>query len=111
AHAVMLFNIILIPTLGFYKLNLKKNMISIVISIVGMFIVGCYCNLVFYVISPEGYAWNVNSMFILHSPFDGLPFLTYPIIAGICLVLYFVALLIAELIIYKKGERTFDKKA
>lgn len=109
AHAVMLFNIILLPTLGFFKLNLFKNVASILISILSMFVIGCYCNLVFRVVGSESYAFSVNSMFILHSPFDGVDFLTYPFIAGIAVVFYFIALFICELIFVKKGERSFDK--
>ncbi|MCQ2564247.1 MAG: hypothetical protein MJ152_00040 [Clostridia bacterium] len=109
AHAIMLFNVALLPTLGFFKLDLPRNMLNIAISIVMMFVVGLYCNLVFSVVGSEQMAYNVNSMFILHSPFEGAEFLTYPTIAGIAIVCYFLIFLLAEFIAYKPGNRWYNR--
>lgn len=105
AHGFMLMNIM---ALGFYKvpkIDLHVNFINIVISIVMMAIVGAYCNLLFYVISGSDAAYQVNSMFMIHSPFDGVPFLIYPVIAGFFIPLYFGIFQLLELIFHKKGER------
>jgi hypothetical protein len=48
-------------------------------------------------------------MFIIHSPFDGLDFLKYPIIAAVGLVLYFILFTVCELIRKEKGDRWFNK--
>ncbi|MCQ2556051.1 MAG: hypothetical protein MJ149_01835, partial [Clostridia bacterium] len=109
AHAIMLFNVVLLPTLGFFKLDLPRNMLNIAISIVMMFVVGLYCNLVFSVVGSEQMAYNVNSMFILHSPFEGAEFLTYPTIAGIAIVGYFLIFLIAEFVVYRRGNRWYNR--
>lgn len=109
AHGFMLLNIFALAFFGRIKIDLIKNMIHIVISIVMMFVVGLYCNIVVRVLSGADYAYQVNSMFILHSPFDGVKFLIYPFIAGIAIVAYFIIFNICELIAYKKGERWFNR--
>lgn len=105
AHGFMLFNIMIIPFFGRFKLNFISNIIHIAISILMMLIVGLYCNLIFWVLSGESTAQNVNSMFILHSPFDGAKFLTYPFIAGIALVGYFIILCVADIIAHRKDKK------
>ena len=74
-----------------------------------MYVIGVYCNLVFETLVSAKMAYNVNSMFILHSPFDGVEFLTYPIISVIAIVFYLVLFAILELFIYKKGERFYNR--
>ena len=54
-------------------------------------------------------AYNVNSMFLLHSPFEGLDFLVYPVISLIALFVYFGIFFVCELFAYKKGERFYDR--
>ena len=83
-----------------------KNML---LSVLGMYAIGLYCNLVFKVLVSEERAYDINSMFIIHSPFEGLDFLTYPTIAAIALLLYFMLFTVCDLIKHKKGERWFDK--
>jgi hypothetical protein len=74
-----------------------------------MYAIGLYCNLVFKVLVSSDMAYQVNSMFIIHSPFDGVDFFTYPTIAGLALMLYFITFTICEIVSHKKGERWFDK--
>ena len=88
AHATLLFNVLLLPFFGHIKIDVKRNIKSIAISIVGMAVVGVYCNLLFSALASPEVAYDVNSMFLLHSPFDGIPFLTYPVIALLALPLY-----------------------
>lgn len=88
AHGFMLFNVLLIPFMGRFKISFLRNIISIGIGIVAMFIIGCYCNIVFEALVDHDMANVVNSMFIMHSPFDGVNWLTYPVIAGVALVAY-----------------------
>ena len=109
AHATLLLNVLLLPLFGHIKINFNRCMRSMVISVLMMYAVGLYCNLVFKVIASPEMAYDVNSMFIIHSPFEGVSFLTYPVIACVALVLYFILFTVCELFIYEKGERWFNK--
>ena len=109
AHATLLFNVLLLPLFGLVKLDFARNMKNMIFSVIGMYIIGLYCNLIFEVLVSPEMAYEVNSMFIIHSPFPGLDFLKYPIIAVIALALYFILFTVCDLIKNKKGERWFDK--
>ena len=109
AHAFLLLNVLLLPVLGFIKIDLVKNMKHILLSIAMMFIIGCYCNIVFLILTTNEYAHHINSMFILHSPFDGIKFLTYPFIALVALVIYFIIFNICEIIKYEPKDRWYSK--
>lgn len=109
AHATLLFNVLLLAVFGRVRIDFFRNMKNMLLSVIGMYVIGLYCNLVFKVlVSPEK-AYDVNSMFIIHSPFEGLGFLTYPIIAAVALILYFILFTVCDLIKREKGERWFDK--
>ncbi len=109
AHATLLFNVLLLPLFGYIKTDVKRNIVSIVISILEMALVGGYCNLIFYALASKETAYEINSMFLIHSPFEGLGFLTYPVIALIAISMYFLLFLVCDLCAHKKGERFFDK--
>ena len=109
AHATLLFNLLLLPLFGRIKIDFWKNMKHMLLSVIGMYLIGLYCNLMFRVlVSPEK-AYDENSMFIIHSPFEGVGFLRYPVIAAIALVLYFILFTVLDCIKHKKGERWFDQ--
>ena len=109
AHATLLFNVLLLPLFGRIKFDFRQNMKNMLLSVIGMYLIGLYCNLIFKaLVSPEK-AYDVNSMFIIHSPFEGVEFLKYPVIAAIALVLYFILFTACDFIVNKKGERWFDK--
>ena len=80
-----------------------------ILSVILMYVIGLYCNLIFKVLVSPDAAYEVNSMFIIHSPFDGVPFLVYPVISAVALVLYFILFSIWELFIYPKGNRWFNR--
>ena len=102
AHATLLFNVLLLPIFGHIKINVKRNLVNIVISIFVMAAIGFYCNLVFYVLVSAEAAYDVNSMFLIHSPFEGLDFLTYPVIALIAVPIYFAVFVICGRIFQRK---------
>ena len=102
AHATLLFNVLLLPIFGHIKINIKRNLLNIIISIFVMAAIGFYCNLVFYVLVSAEAAYDVNSMFLIHSPFEGLDFLTYPVIALIAVPIYFVVFVICGRIFQRK---------
>lgn len=109
AHATLLFNVLLLPLFGKIKLDFGRNMKSMILSVIGMYAIGLYCNLIFRALVSDEMAYEVNSMFIIHSPFEGMDFLTYPIIAAIALVLYFIVFTVFDIVKNGKGERWFDK--
>ncbi len=109
AHATLLFNILLLPIFGYIKIDVKRNIINIIISIFVMAAIGCYCNLVFHALISEAAAYDVNSMFLIHSPFEGLYFLTYPVISLIVIPIYFAIFVICDLCAHKKGQRFYNK--
>lgn len=109
AHATLLFNILLLPLFGYVKINVKRNLLNIIISIFMMAVIGGYCNLVFYALASAAAAYDVNSMFLIHSPFEGLAFLTYPVIALIAIPIYFAVFVICDLCAHKKGNRFYNK--
>lgn len=102
AHATLLFNVLLLPIFGHIKINIKRNLLNIIISIFVMAAIGFYCNLVFYVLVSAEAAYDVNSMFLIHSPFEGLDFLTYPVIALMAIPIYFAVFVICDRIFNKK---------
>ena len=101
AHATLLFNLLLLPLFGYVKTNVKRNMRSIIISIFMMAAIGIYCNIVFYALVSWETAYDVNSMFLLHSPFDGAGFLIYPVISLIAIPIYLSVFLICDLVARK----------
>ena len=110
AHATLLFNVLLLAVFGKVKIDFWRNMKNMLLSVIGMYAIGLYCNLLFKVLVSYEAAYDVNSMFIIHSPFDGVGFLKYPIIAIIALLLYFILFTVCDIVKHKKGERWFDKK-
>jgi len=109
AHATLLFNILLLPSFGYIKIDVKRNLTNIIISIFMMAAIGCYCNLVFRTLVSAEAAYDVNSMFLIHSPFEGLDFLTYPVIALIAVPVYFTVFALCDLAAHKKGGRFYSK--
>lgn len=110
AHGFMLLNILALPFYKIIKYDLLPNFINLTIGVVGMGIIGLYNNLLISVISNEEYANEINSMFLLHSPFESVPFLVFPIIVLIALPVYFGIFEIIDLIVYKKGNRWIHRK-
>ncbi|MBO7196337.1 MAG: hypothetical protein J6V80_03290 [Clostridia bacterium] len=109
SHATLLYNVMLIALFGYVKVDLWKNMKHILISILEMMVIGLYCNLVFSTLVSDEMAYEVNSMFLIHSPFGGLDFLTYPIIGLIAIPLYFGLFALCECFAYKKGDRFYNR--
>ncbi|MBO5879160.1 MAG: YwaF family protein [Clostridia bacterium] len=109
AHATLLFNVLLLLVFGKVRIDMWQNLKNMFISVVIMYVIGLYCNLIFKVLVSVEAAYDVNSMFIIHSPFDGAAFLRYPLIAAVAMLLYFALFTVCDLIKNKKGERWFDK--
>ena len=109
AHVTLLFNLLLIPVFGFIKIDMRRNMRHIIYCIILMLIVGVYCNTVLEAIGSRALAYDKNSMFLLHSPFEGVDFLTYPVIALIAIPIYFGLFAVCDLFAFKRGERFYNR--
>lgn len=109
AHATLLFNLLLIPAFGYLRPDFFRNLRNIFISVVGMYLIGLYCNVVFTALVSAEAAYAENAMFILHSPFEGLPYLRYPLIAAIGLVFYFILFTVCDIVRLPRGERWFER--
>ena len=81
---------------------------NMVLSVIAMCLIGLYCNLVFEVLVSYEKAYDVNSMFIIHSPFAGVPFLRYPLIALIGLIIYLMIFTVCDIITIPRGGRWFN---
>jgi hypothetical protein len=109
AHATLLFNVLLIPAFGHLRPSFSRNMLSIAASVVVMYVIGLYCNLVFRVLVSAEMAYEVNSMFILHSPFEGVKFLRYPFIAAMALIIYFIIFTVCDIVRMPRGCRWYNR--
>ena len=109
AHATLLFNVLLLVLFGRVRFDFLGNMKSMLLSVIGMYVIGIYCNLVFEALVSYEKAYDVNSMFIMHSPFEGLDFLRYPIIAAMALLLYAILFFTLDTLKQPKGERFIDR--
>lgn len=110
AHAFMLMNLFALPFFKLVKIDLHSNFAHVVVGVVGLGILGLYNSLLITVFAGENFAQIVNSMFILHSPFEGFDWVTYPVIALIGLPIYFLIFQIMDLIAYKKGNRWIHRE-
>ena len=104
AHATLLFNILLLPLFDYIKIDVRRNITNIIISIFVMAAIGSYCNLIFHALVSESAAYDVNSMFLIHSPFAGIEILTYPVIALIAVPIYLAVFFACDFCIHKKGK-------
>jgi hypothetical protein len=109
AHATLLFNVLLIPVFGLLRPDFFRNMKNMVISVIAMYVIGLYCNLMFEALVGAEKAYDINSMFIIHSPFDGVPFLRYPIIAVLGLFIYLIIFTVCDIINTPQGNRWYNR--
>ncbi len=109
AHATLLFNVLLIPVFGLLRPDFFRNMKNMVISVIAMYVIGLYCNLMFEALVGVEKAYDINSMFIIHSPFEGVPFLRYPIIAVLGLFIYLIIFTVCDIINTPQGNRWYDR--
>ncbi len=109
AHATLLFNVLLIPVLGLLRPSFFRNMRNIAISVLAMYVIGLYCNLIFNVLVSAKKAYDVNSMFIIHSPFEGVPFLRYPVIAAVALLIYLAIFTVCDIVTTPRGDRWYNR--
>ena len=109
AHATLLFNLLLIPVFGLLRPNFFRNMKNMVLAVLGMYVIGLYCNLVFEALVSAEKAYDENAMFIIHSPFEGAPFLRYPLIAVLGLVAYLILFTVCDILRSPRGSRWYDR--
>ena len=108
SHSFMILNCCLFPVFGYIKISTPRNMVSVLVGVVLLWLIGSYNNLTFELLTsytPQ----SINSMFLVTTPFEGAPWLTFFPIVGMMLVLYLIFFNVYELIAYRKGNRWFDK--
>lgn len=110
AHGFMLMNILALPVFKIVKLDLHSNFVHLMIGVILMGVLGLYNNLLVRVTGGEGYALQVNSMFLLVSPFADVPWLKFPIIVLFVAPAYFLVFQILDLIFYEKGNRWIHRE-
>ena len=109
AHATLLFNLLLIPVFGLLRPHFFRNMRNMILAVLGMLVIGAYCNLIFEVFVSAEKAYEENSMFLIHSPFDGAPFLRYPLIAALGLLIYLGIFTACDVLTTPRGARWYDR--
>lgn len=109
AHAILLFNVLLIPIYGHLRPSFWRNMCNIAISVIVMYVIGLYCTLIFTVFGSTALAYDENAMFIMHSPFEGVPFLRYPFIALVGLIFYFILFTVYDMLTAPRGQRWYER--
>ncbi len=109
AHATLLFNLLLIPVFGLLRPHFFRNIRNMILAVLGMLVIGAYCNLIFEVFVSAEKAYEENAMFLIHSPFEGLPFLRYPLIAALGLMIYFIIFTVHDIVTTPRGSRWFDR--
>ncbi len=109
AHATLLFNVMLIPVFGYLRPDFFRNMRNMIISVLAMYVIGQYCNLVLSALASVEFAYDKNAMFIIHSPFEGVPFLRYPIIALVALFIYLIIFTVCDIVNTPRGNRWYDR--
>ena len=65
AHATLLFNVLLLALFGRIKIDVSRNMKNMMLSVIGMYVIGLYCNLMFEALVGVEKAYDINSMFII----------------------------------------------
>lgn len=117
AHGTMFFNAVLILAFGYVKIDLPKNIHRFGVAIIMMCLVGLFDSAIIWVFAGEATVYNINCMFLLHSPFEGADFVIFPTIAGIAIVLLFIILVIVEAVMHRNNKQNiwyrhmFKKKA
>lgn len=111
AHAFMLTNVLLLPVFGYFKLDTIKNTINVTIGVVLMAIIGLIDDVIVLVVGGSDLMKAYNAMFLLKSPIDGIPFLTFYILGPIFVVATFGILTLIETIKLPKEERWYSKIA
>ena len=109
SHATLLFNVLLIPVLGYLRPRFGRNVLNLTLAIASMCLIGLYCNLTLEVLVSYEKALDMNSMFLLQTPFAPMPFLRGQIIAPVAALLYFILFAVLDIIRLPRGERWFDK--
>lgn len=108
SHSLMILNCCLFPVFGYIRINTPRNILSVFIGVLLLWVIGLYNNLTFKLLTTYSLE-SINSMFLVCSPFAAAPWLTFYPIVVMMLILYFIFFNVYEIIAYKKGERWFNK--
>ena len=110
AHGFMMTNVLLLPVLGYFKLDTIRNSINVFFGVVLMAIIGLVDDAIISVIGSVELMQQYNAMFLFKSPIDGLPFLTFYILGPVFVIGTFSVLTLIEFFALPKEERWYSKK-
>ena len=110
AHAIMIYNILLLFVFKHFKLETPKNVLRTAIGCLMMAVVALLDSFIVLAIRDEATVLNYNPMFLYHSPFDANDkFLTFWIIIPLFLVVLFGVLTLIETIKLPTKDRWYSK--
>lgn len=104
AHSIMIFNLLCIPTLGFFKLEPVKNLIRTAIGVGVMAIDGLYCSVVAFYVGGKEMVKIWNAMFLWTTPIPGLEIVRFYIVMPMFLALLAGVLFLTDYLIKKKKQ-------
>lgn len=109
SHALMITNIVALGIYKVVKIDLTPNYIHLVIGVLVMGLIGIINNTMCWIIKGEEYAIEINSMYMLRPSYSKISWLKYQYVVPVALVLYFGVFTIIDLIVYKKGNRFYNR--
>jgi len=109
SHNTMIYSQVLLIVTKRVKLSALRNFFTSTFGVLLMMAFGLYDRLldILFEVNPSDYN---AAMFLFSVPFDSMPWATFPVMMAVGLSVIFVVLNVLELIIYKKGNRWFNKK-
>lgn len=109
SHGFLIFNILLLPSMGYFKLDAVRNTIRVFFMILVMGLVGLYCSaLAFFSVNKE-FALSWNPMFIWKTPIDAIPLCRFHVVMPLFLVALFIVLTLLEMVLLPKEDRWISK--
>lgn len=109
AHGFLIFNTMLLPSMGYFKLNAVRNVIRVFFMILIMGLVGIYCSaLSFFAINKET-ALDWNAMFLWRTPIDSIPICRFHIVMPLFILALFIVLTLLEMVLLPKEDRWISK--
>lgn len=105
SHSTMLFGCLYLYVMKYVKINMKNNLISVVIGLMTFIVIGVFINTLFSICNLP----PVNAMYLQKAPFPDLPFINTLTIGIAGVVITFILSTILEIINLPKEERWYKK--
>ncbi len=105
SHTVMIFGTLYLFVFKYACLEVSRTMKSILFGLLIFTIDGVVVNTLFHIFDIE----NVNAMYMLYPPFEGMPYLNFFTIGILAIIVAFIGLNIYELVVLPKDRRWLNK--